>query len=72
MFRFLVPPIVFLLLKNFDITSDSSGYFSWLSAQDPSQRDALIASILFILGTAVAAAFVVSVAFFSWRVYFCC
>jgi hypothetical protein len=76
MFRFLVPPIVFALLKHFAITSTSAiaasgdsgtasdsllAFFSSLTAEDTSQRDALLASVVFIVVTLVAALFVVSV-----------
>ena len=61
MFRFLIPPVIFLLLKNFAITGDASAftYFSSLTAKDSSQRDAMIASVVFIFMTAIAAAIVV-------------
>ena len=65
MFRFLIPPVIFLLLKHFAITSDETmfTYFSSLSAEDTSQRDALIISVIFILVTAIAAAIVVGIFF---------
>lgn len=64
MFRFLIPPAIFFLLKNFAIKSDvdAFSYFSSLSAEDAAQRDALVASVFFILVTAVAAAIVVGAA----------
>jgi hypothetical protein len=67
MFRFLIPPFIFLLLKNFAITSNATAftYFSTLTAEDASQRDALVASIVFILITAFAAAVVVRAVVFS-------
>mmetsp|Transcript_14556 Transcript_14556/g.27246 ORF Transcript_14556/g.27246 Transcript_14556/m.27246 type:complete len:692 (+) Transcript_14556:84-2159(+) len=61
MFRFLIPPVTFLLLKNYTITSTDAfffKYFSALTAEDASQRDALVASAIFILVTLAAAIFV--------------